>query len=76
MSNKLTLKEFLALPEDQKAGRFGELTDHERFIWRTQYEPLDGVVIGFKELTEAEKAKADKWAAETLKKRGIKLNRD
>lgn len=76
MSNKLTLKEFLALPEDQKAGRFGELTDHERFIWRTQYEPLVGVVTGFRELTKEEKVKADKWAAETLRKLGIRPSQD
>jgi hypothetical protein len=76
MSKMLTLKEFLELPDDQKAGRFGDLSDHDRFLWRTQYEPVGFEVVGFEELTEEEKAKADKWAAETLRKRGIKIDRD
>lgn len=29
----LTLDEFRKLPEEEKAQRYCELTDHERFLW-------------------------------------------
>lgn len=30
----ITIKEFRLLPENEKAERFKELSDHDRFLWR------------------------------------------
>lgn len=38
MGNKLTIKEFINLSDDEKKKRYAELSDHDKFLWRTNYE--------------------------------------
>lgn len=37
---KLTAEEFSELPEEEQRKRYVEMSDYEKFIYRTQYEPL------------------------------------
>ena len=51
--SRLTLKEFRKLPKDEKAERFKELSDHDRFLWRIS-EPVFGEVVAERPLTGEE----------------------
>lgn len=58
MSN-LSLKEFYELTEKEKRERYKDLNDHDRFLVRISMDP--GVkVIGYEEVTEEEKERANK----------------
>ncbi|HNX76094.1 MAG TPA: hypothetical protein PLM07_03980 [Candidatus Rifleibacterium sp.] len=76
MTNKptITIKEFLALPDGEKAARFGEMSDHDRFLWRTQYDiPALGNVVQHALPSPEEQAKIDEEFKEMLRRRGIKI---
>ena len=47
---ELSLKEFLELPEEEKAEKFKLMSNHDKFIYRTNYEPLSLTVIGEEEV--------------------------
>lgn len=60
MSN-LSLEEFYKLSEKEKGVRYKELSDHDRFLVRISM-PINGEVVGFRELTEKEKEEAKEFA--------------
>lgn len=55
----LKLDDFLKLPNVEKRERYGELSDHDRFLWRVQHEPLVGRDVGEFEISEEEQKEAD-----------------
>lgn len=55
----LTLDEFRKLPDDEKGERYAEMSDHDRFLWRVQHEPLVGRDVGEFEISEEEQKEAD-----------------
>ena len=50
----LTIEEFRLLPDDEKAERYKELSDHDRFIWRIS-SPLSVKVVTNKELSKEQR---------------------
>lgn len=46
----LTIDEFRKLPDDEKAERYKELSDHDKFIWRIS-SPISGHVVKYTEMT-------------------------
>ncbi|PKL44327.1 MAG: hypothetical protein CVV41_06730 [Candidatus Riflebacteria bacterium HGW-Riflebacteria-1] len=76
MTNKptLTIKEFLALPDGEKATRFGEMSERDRFLWRTQYDiPALGKVVEHEPPTPEEQARIDEEFNAMLRRRGVKI---
>ena len=63
----LTLDEFRKLPEEEKAQRYCELTDHERFLWRISC-PITPRVVKNSELTPQELKYVTRWRKELLEK--------
>lgn len=61
----MTAKEFAKLPKEEKDRRYKELSNQEAFIYRTQYDSVEGEVVGHVEFTAEEqkknKEKADKY---------------
>lgn len=59
MIMSLTAREFSKLPSDEKLKRYEELSSHEQFIYRTQYDPIDPKPTGKRlpERTEKQKKK-------------------
>lgn len=73
----LSIEEFLKLPDDEKGEKFKLMSNHDKFLWRTQYEPLGTPkVIGYREITPEEKEEARLALLEILKKRGVKPPED
>ena len=50
----LTIEEFRLLPDYEKAERYKELSDHDRFIWRIS-SPLSAKVVTNKELSKEQR---------------------
>ena len=48
MPKKLTIHGFVALPDSEKADNYIRLSDRDKFLWRTYYEPLIPVGNGVK----------------------------
>ena len=68
MSNSLNIKEFIKLSDDEKRKRYVELSDYDKFIWRTQYDIPIGKSTGEKvEYTPEEKAKNRERMEEVLR---------
>lgn len=74
MDKQITIKEFIKLPDDQKREMYRHMSDHDKFLWRTQHEPLIPVVIGHVERTPKEQEIADKEFKEYLKSVGVIKN--
>lgn len=55
----LKLDDFLKLSDVEKGERYEEMSDHDKFLWRVQYEPLVGRDVGEFEISEEEKKEAD-----------------
>lgn len=76
MTNKttLTINEFLALPDSEKATRFGDMSDHDRFLWRTQYEiPLPGPAVQQPPPSPEEQVRIDEEFEAMLRRRKIEI---
>ena len=69
----LTIEDFIKLPNEQKAARYSELSENDKFIWRTQYEPMSVTVVNREEekQTEKDKRKSRKEFEKILKKVGV-----
>ncbi|MCC0679543.1 MULTISPECIES: hypothetical protein [unclassified Clostridioides] len=67
----LTIEEFIKLPDEEKAEAFKKLSDHDRFVWRTQYEPINFKVIGSFERTDEERKRDKERFRAHLKKIGV-----
>lgn len=65
---QLTIKEFLKLPDEEKRKRYEELSSHDKFLWRTYYEPIVVKVAGTVEVSEEEQMEARNIAKECMKK--------
>ena len=65
---QLTIKEFIRLSDEEKRKRYEELSPHDKFLWRTSYEPIVAKSIGRVEIPEEERMKARKAAEEFMKK--------
>lgn len=65
---QLTIKEFLRLSEEEKRKRYVELSPHDKFLWRTSYEPIAAKVVGRVEISEEEQRKARTIAEEFMKR--------
>ena len=63
----LTLDEFRKLPEEERAKRYCELTDHERFLWRISC-PITPRVVKNSELTPQELEYVTRRRKEALEK--------
>lgn len=63
----LTIKEFIKLSEEEKSERYGELSDHDMFLWRVGYEPLKGETVGSFEMSEEDKAEIERKYADIIK---------
>ena len=50
----LTIEEFRLLPDDEKAERYKELSDHDRFIWRIS-SPLSVKVVTNQEMSKEQR---------------------
>ncbi len=50
----LTIEEFRLLPDDEKAERYKELSDHDRFIWRIS-SPLSVKAVTNKGLSKEQR---------------------
>lgn len=64
---QLTIREFLQLPDEEKRERYEELSSHDKFLWRTSYEPIVAQVVGRVEISEEEQRKARNTAKEFMK---------
>lgn len=71
MGKQITITEFLELPDNEKAEKYADMSAHDKFLWRTQYEPIKARVIDHFEMTEKEKKKAEEDLNSILKKIGI-----
>ena len=65
---QLTIKEFLQLPDEEKRKRYEELSPHDKFLWRTSYEPIAAQVVGRVEISGEEQRKARTIAEEFMKR--------
>ena len=64
----MTFEEFMKLPYDERAEAYKTLSDHDRFLVRIS-EPLKGRTVGYSDVTEEEKEKANKMFDEFIKKK-------
>lgn len=71
---KLTIEEFLNLSNDEKRERYVELSDYDKFLWRTRYDipiffPVESIDEKSKnrKITPEEKAKNRKKMEEILR---------
>lgn len=65
---QLTIKEFLGLSEEEKRKRYVELSPHDKFLWRTSYEPIAAKVVGWVEISEEEQREARKVYEDFMKR--------
>lgn len=71
MGQPITIKEFLKLSDNEKAERYADMSSHDKFLWRTQSEPIQARVVGHFEMTEKEKQKAEEDLNRILKEIGV-----
>lgn len=71
MDEKVTIEEFLKMTHEQRLEAYPKMSDHDKFLWRTQYETMNGTVVGHRELTPEEKERGDKHIDEWLKRLGV-----
>lgn len=72
MSDNLSIKEFIKLSDDEKRKRYVELSDYDKFLWRTQYDAPIGESTGEKvEYTPEEKAENRERMEEVLRYFGV-----
>lgn len=71
MGKQITIMEFLELPDEEKAEKYADMSDHDKFLWRTQYEPIKAEAAGHFEMTEEEKKKAEEALNKILKEIGV-----
>lgn len=41
----VTIKEFFEMTDKERKENYMNLSEHDSFIWRTQYEPVSGIVF-------------------------------
>lgn len=63
--SKLSLEEFNGLSEKEKADRYKELSEHDKFLVRISM-PISGEIVGHREPTEKQKKEAKEFE-ETVK---------
>lgn len=71
MDKKLSIQEFVKLPETEKARRYKDMSEHDKFLWRTQYDNSFGEVTGYVERTKEEQEASAKVLHQILIDRGI-----
>ncbi len=73
----LSIEEFLKLPDEEKGEKFKLMSNHDKFVWRTQYDiPKPRPAGKYREITPEEKEEARLALLEILKKRGVKPPED
>lgn len=64
----LPLKEFLKMKPEQRREEYQNLSDHDKFLFRTQYDIPSVKVTGTQKVSKEEQEKASQWLYEYLKK--------
>ena len=69
----LKIEDFIKLSNEQKKVMYSELSENDKFLWRTQYEPISVTVIesNVEKQTEEERKKSREEFEKILKKVGI-----
>ena len=69
----LKIEDFIKLSNEQKKVMYSELSENDKFLWRTQYEPISVTVIesNVEKQTEKERKKSREEFEKILKKVGI-----
>ena len=68
----LSIEEFLKLPDEEKGEKFKLMSNHDKFLWRTQYDVPNPRPTGeYREITPEEKAEARKELEKVLLKFGL-----
>lgn len=67
----ISIEEFIKLSNEEKGKKYAELSDHDKYLWRTRYEPLRSQVVGHREHTEKEQEESKKKFINHLKKIGV-----
>ena len=73
----LSIEEFLKLPDEEKAEKFKLMSNHDKFLWRTQYDIPKAEFTGeYGKVTPEDKEKVRIYLLDFLRKRGVKPPED
>lgn len=71
MGETIEIKDFLKLSKEEKVKRYVDMSDQDKFLWRTQYEIPFGQVTGHFEVTEEQEKRAREALHQHLRNRGV-----